>query len=112
MDAERLRSKHFAQQYEARNQCKRAVRDGTLVRLRICERCGSDNNGRSLHGHHWHGYDEAHALDVQWLCGSCHSKVHHVIGEQPKGNLTPEQRAARSTRAKNQRRDKHGFCRA
>lgn len=56
----------------------RALRRGELVRPDTCERCGKSAaaNGRGLDGHHHQGYDPAHILDLQWLCLSCHARVH------------------------------------
>lgn len=49
-----------------------AVRNGQLVRPRICQRCGQE---KPLDGHHYLGYAKEHQLDVQWLCRPCHSLV-------------------------------------
>lgn len=65
--------------YVAHHRVQQAVRDGVLTRPNRCERCGrskEDNNGRAMDGHHWHGYGEAHVLDVIWLCQSCHMREH------------------------------------
>jgi hypothetical protein len=55
-----------------------ALRTGALVRPDRCEHCGCSTT-YSLHGHHHHGYDSPHEIDVEWLCGSCHRKVHPGI---------------------------------
>lgn len=59
----------------AQRAVRRAVRRGVLTRREMCEHCGRSPN-YTLHGHHYNGYDEAHILDVEWLCRSCHSKIH------------------------------------
>ena len=33
----------------------------------ICQKQGK------ISGHHWHGYDRVHWLDVLWLCNECHT---------------------------------------
>lgn len=72
---------------------KAAVTSGDLIRPPLCELCGSEGD-RALDGHHWNGYDEAHVLDVQWLCRTCHGRVH--AGPQSWESLTPAQRSERS----------------
>lgn len=57
----------------------RALRNGVLVRPDTCECCGEKPEpGKSgytrIQGHHHKGYD--YPLEVQWLCVSCHRKVH------------------------------------
>ncbi|TCC01322.1 HNH endonuclease signature motif containing protein [Kribbella soli] len=56
---------------------RRALREGLLVRPDACEICGKSTgeNGKRLDAHHPNGYG-AHALDVRWLCQSCHSRIH------------------------------------
>jgi hypothetical protein len=105
--------------HNARVQVQQAVRRGELVRTDKCERCGKTaaQNGRALDGHHHHGYDPAHILDVQWLCVSCHAKVHgapaaHAVRTPEQyetiarkgmaamlARSTPEQRSERSRKA-------------
>jgi hypothetical protein len=48
---------------------KHAIESGKIIKPFNCEKCGLA--GR-LDGHHWHGYDPEHYLDVQWLCRKCH----------------------------------------
>jgi hypothetical protein len=48
-----------------------AVRDGRLKKPTTCEACGVEP--RRLHGHH---EDYSKPLSVQWLCISCHGKLH------------------------------------
>jgi general stress protein YciG len=74
---------------------RKAIKSGVLVRPKICELCGVQPTA-SLHGHHWHGYDEAHILDVQWLCIPCHNTSHtSKVGAALGGRaLTHEQMVA------------------
>jgi hypothetical protein len=48
----------------------KALRDGLLVRLAVCDQCGL--RGR-IEGHH---HDYSKPLDVSWLCKTCHIAVH------------------------------------
>jgi hypothetical protein len=57
---------------------RRALRKGELMRPDTCSRCGKAAVGNELHGHHHNGYDDEHALDVVWLCRSCHRRMHTV----------------------------------
>lgn len=54
---------------------QRAIRRGELTRPEVCSipDCAF---GGSIEAHHWHGYDEAHILDVQWLCVTHHRRLH------------------------------------
>lgn len=61
----------------ARKRLRRAVKNGRLSRPDTCERCG--DKGRL--GNKWpfiiaHHQDYSDALNVAWLCRSCHSLVH------------------------------------
>lgn len=65
--------------HAAKMAVRRALRSGLLVRADCCELCSATEgaaDGRALHGHHHLGYAIEHWLDVQWLCMSCHMKVH------------------------------------
>jgi len=53
-----------------------AVRDGKVVRPKLCEKCGADGK---IHGHHEDYYKP---LDVVWLCTACHGKRHREINEE------------------------------
>jgi hypothetical protein len=83
----KLRPKGFykAKTEEQRNKRKArwavqvAVWAGLLKRL-PCEVCGNPDS----HGHHHNGYDQAHAVDVRWLC----EKHHKQIERQEKSKLT------------------------
>lgn len=61
---------------KARRAVANAVRSGKLAKT-PCEMCGIDDE-RVLEAHHHLGYDQAHQLDVQWLCVRCHVKVDAV----------------------------------
>lgn len=50
---------------------QRAVRAGSLVPS-PCVIC----RDTPTLGHHPHGYDEDHRLDVVWLCRRCHERIH------------------------------------
>lgn len=54
----------------ARQAVYRALRDGKMTRPTSCPACG--NTGR-IEAHHHNGYDQAHWLDVIWLCSACHA---------------------------------------
>jgi len=65
---------------KARSAVTQAVSKGQLVRSEICERCevrpGYGKDGRTLiRADHHHGYDQAHELDVWWLCSRCDHEV-------------------------------------
>jgi hypothetical protein len=63
--------------HRARDALNSAIRYGKLTKPSSCSSCGrSELSGRQLHGHHHRGYDEAHWLDVVWLCRSCHDELH------------------------------------
>jgi len=61
------------QQRRASEAYRRALKSGQLLPAKACELC---NKVCRTVGHHWRGYEDAHALDVQWLCISCHNRVH------------------------------------
>lgn len=59
----------------------KAVRSGKLIRPSTCSLCGDEppktKNGRArIQGHHHRGYSKENHLDVQWVCPSCHKKIH------------------------------------
>jgi hypothetical protein len=49
---------------------RRALRDGTLVRPDVCERC---ERLAKITGHHLNYHEP---LRVEWLCSTCHAKAH------------------------------------
>lgn len=63
----------------ARGKLRVALENGVLVRPDRCEICGEADipckDGRSsIQAHHHNGYEGAAALDIQWLCITCHRK--------------------------------------
>lgn len=73
------------EQQKARDAVKCAIRNGKLTRG-PCEFCGERDD---VQAHHHNGYDEAHRLDVKWLCRTCHNKVHGKLGGLEKQEATP-----------------------
>src|SRR5260370_18946907 len=64
----------------AHQQVSVAIAEGRLIRPEACELCtGKRGDWPSwvIHAHH---EDYARPLDVLWLCGSCHNRVHAVHG--------------------------------
>lgn len=59
---------------EARWQVKLALLEGRLVKPKTCSECGLEKV--FIEAHHHNGHDEAHWLDVVWLCKGCHGKKH------------------------------------
>mgnify|MGYP001613684292 CR=1 FL=1 len=57
---------------------RHAVRTGRLVRV-PCIECGEPK----VQAHHPRGYDDAHALDVEWLCGAHHRVRHGRTAARP-----------------------------
>lgn len=53
-----------------------AVRRGKIIKPRACDGCSRVVTANLLHGHHHNGYENA--LDVLWLCHSCHALAHVV----------------------------------
>ncbi len=58
----------------ARSAVWRALKTGTLVRPKRCQKC---NARCKPEAHHGRGYDPEHYLDVDWLCNACHNLVDH-----------------------------------
>lgn len=50
-----------------------AVRDGMVIKPKICTNCGCTPKKRNMHAHH---HDYSLPLDVTWLCSECHYKTH------------------------------------
>ena len=66
----------FPEKYKCRTYFGNAVRDGRILRPDSCSACG----GKCIpQGHH---ADYSKPLDVQWLCRSCHGKLHGWYKEQ------------------------------
>lgn len=53
---------------------RQAVWSGKIKKPKTCSRCGSSE--KRICGHHSNGYSKEHAIDVIWLCDSCHSVEH------------------------------------
>lgn len=51
---------------------QKAVKDGVLIRPSRCCVAGCEST-KKIHAHHHNGYDEAHRLDVVWLCPAHHN---------------------------------------
>lgn len=68
---QRTSRERWPEKHRARRLLNHAVQCGRLVR-QPCEKCGKT----PAQGHHHRGYDPEHALDVQWLCSSCHREEH------------------------------------
>ena len=70
-------------QNAARYAVNRALVNGLLIRPSSCERCGSTpprgKDGRAaIHADHHRGYDEAHRLDIWWVCSTCDYKIENL----------------------------------
>lgn len=67
----------------ARRQLCNAVRAGKIQRL-PCHKCGNPKS----QGHH---EDYSRALDVEWICATCHAKEHRTSPEgiADLGNVSP-----------------------
>ncbi len=63
---------------DAGHAVEKALRQGKLVKPRLCEEC---RKPRKVEAHHHNGYGEAHWLDVIWLCASCHQGKHAQSSE-------------------------------
>lgn len=57
---------------KVREETKKAIRRGILVKSDSCELCGSNEN---IQVHH---KDYTNPLDVAWVCFSCHRKIFHA----------------------------------
>lgn len=69
----------------------RAIRLGDLIPTLLCEECGGSpdrKDQRALDAHHHNGYEDAHILDVKWLCGACHIRAHPARGPKQHNNET------------------------
>jgi hypothetical protein len=60
----------------AHQQVAAALAEGRLVRPDTCELCGACRDDRPAWGLYAHHEDYSRPLDVIWLCGSCHQRVH------------------------------------
>jgi ribosomal protein S27AE len=57
---------------EARKTVCLAVKEGRIIKPRICSRCGKE---RKLQAHH---VDYAKPLDIVWVCSWCHGAIHQI----------------------------------
>lgn len=64
------RKPELRRHHNARRSLCRALQQGRIVRPPTCSACGA---GGRIEGHH---HDYSRALDVEWLCSSCHAKRH------------------------------------
>lgn len=74
---------------------QKARQNGTLCEAGYCEGCGLPR-AESPYGyllcHHW-SYEEAHRLDVIFLCDRCHARVHAGLLPEPRtGRVYPKAR--------------------
>jgi hypothetical protein len=68
---------------KAQNALNYAVASGRITRPEACERC---NKTGIMQGHH-HSYAEEHWLDVEWLCKTCHIRVHKEMEQAVRGEV-------------------------
>ncbi len=50
-----------------------AVRDGKLIKSRVCSNCGNEH--KKIHAHH---DDYSMPMTVRWLCPKCHAEWHKL----------------------------------
>lgn len=67
--------------FRARQLLRTAVVLGKVKKPKQCPECGRET---VIHGHHT---DYSKPLEVEWLCGKCHSKRHRVTVDQAKAEL-------------------------
>ena len=54
-----------------------AIRNGSLIKLEVCECCGRvEDDTTIIDGHHHHDNYVEKPLDILWLCRSCHRRYH------------------------------------
>jgi hypothetical protein len=75
-EANQKHKNKYAEKFMARKILNCAIRNGGLVAPCKCEICGQN---KKVEAHH---PDYSKPLDVQWLCDSCHKKVHVEIREK------------------------------
>ena len=56
---------------QIRELVSKAIRKDDLIRPNTCSLCGHKSE-RPIEAHHWRGYEKEYALDIQWLCRTCH----------------------------------------
>lgn len=72
----RMREK-YPEKNRAREQLRHAVKIGEIIKPLTCEKC---NENKQLQGHH-ENYNKA--LEVMWLCKSCHTARHKELNKKP-----------------------------
>jgi len=72
---QRRRAEH-PEKAKARDDVSNAIREGRLFKPDRCECCRQQFPPKGLHGHH---KDYSKALEVEWLCPSCHTKRHMSV---------------------------------
>lgn len=65
---------------QARLLYKDALRKRLLIPVDKCEICNSSGEIETLSGHHYKGYN--YPLDVQWLCRTCHGRIHSSLKDR------------------------------
>jgi len=89
------------------NAVHRAVANGTLVKPSACSSCKTEETPENIDAHHHNGYEGDAALQVTWLCKSCHGLEHGgawlITDDQRRQAVqtrmeryTPEERSAMS----------------
>lgn len=61
---------------KARRILRQAVADGKILKPDTCSACGDVCSREDLDAHHHNGYEGDAALQVTWLCKSCHGLEH------------------------------------
>jgi hypothetical protein len=70
---ERNYKRDYPERIRAKSAVRNAIKTGKLIRPDSCSECSKECKP---HGHHYLGYEEKHWLDVEWLCASCHQRLH------------------------------------
>lgn len=65
----------YPNKYKAHVKVNNYLRDSKIIKLELCELCGSSEN---IVGHH---DDYLRPLDIRWLCQGCHVQWHKENGE-------------------------------
>lgn len=65
----------YPDKFKARYALNDAVKAGKIIKPDMCEMCRKQ---LKLHGHH---HDYSKALEVKWLCQSCHVLIHRPLSE-------------------------------
>ncbi len=61
---------------KTRRRTSRAIKSGELEKPDTCSMCGV--SGVKIEAHH---RDYSNPLDVDWVCKSCHWKIHKILNE-------------------------------